>query len=581
MDSQRQTANGRQPRIGLTANYADGQALLSEGYYKSVAAAGGVPVIIPPCDDAAVISATLDGIDGLVLTGGGDYNPLLCGEEPSPRLHSINPERDKAELLITRMAYSRNMPMLGICRGIQTIAMALGGHVMQDIEECCTPVAGTPVVKHSQDAPRTEATHTVRPADGSLLQQLYKGLCHDGLLAVNSMHHQAIDNPGPLFNITARAADGVAEAIESTQHKAVTAVQWHPEWLADGARLFAWLVAEARLYNEACRLHEHMVTLDTHCDTPMLFAKGVRIGQRDSGALVDLPKMVDGRIDAVTMVAYLPQPAEGQPFAMAAPLADNDGPVTPKVYADRIFDIIESEAEANSTRVALARTADDIRRNKREGRKSIVLGIENGIALEHDTTNIEHFARRGITYITLCHNGDNDICDSARGKATHGGVTPFGESVISEMNRLGVLVDMSHAAESSFFNALEISRAPIVCSHSCCKALCDVPRNLSDEQLRALAAKGGLAHITLYGGFLNTNADEASIIDALAHLEHAIKIMGVEHVGIGTDLDGDGGVPGFADASDALNFTMHLLRRRYSPADIELIWGGNWMRLLN
>ena len=192
---------------------------------------------------------------------------------------------------------------------------------------------------------------------------------------------------------------------------------------------------------------------------------------------------------------------------------------------------------------------------------------------------MEHFVKRGITYITLCHNGDNDICDSARGNNTHHGVSQFGEQVIREMNRLGVMVDLSHAAEQSFYDAIDISTTPIVCSHSNCRALCDHPRNLTDDQLRALAKAGGLAHITCYPGFLQKNG-EATILDAIAHLHHVIDIMGIDHVGIGTDFDGDGGVPGINDASEVINFTIQLLRQRYSEEDIRKIWGGNWLRLM-
>ena len=188
----------------------------------------------------------------------------------------------------------------------------------------------------------------------------------------------------------------------------------------------------------------------------------------------------------------------------------------------------------------MASTPQQLYANKAEGKKSIVLGIENGLALEHDITNVKSFAERGVAYITLCHNGDNDICDSARGEGMHGGVSEFGEQVIKEMNRQGVMVDLSHAAESSFYDAIDISSMPIVCSHSNCKSLCDVPRNLTDEQLRRLAQTGGVAHVTLYAGFLRSNG-EASILDAMRHLEHAIDVMGIEHVGIGTDFDGDGG----------------------------------------
>ena len=208
-----------------------------------------------------------------------------------------------------------------------------------------------------------------------------------------------------------------------------------------------------------------------------------------------------------------------------------------------------------------------------------MLGIENGLALSHDVSNVAYFARRGVVYITLCHNGDNDICDSAKGCNTHNGVSAFGEKVIQAMNKEGIMVDLSHANEKSFYDALQISSTPIVCSHSSCRALCDHPRNLTDDQLRALAANGGVAQITLYHGFLRKEG-EATVLDAIEHLEHAIRIMGIDHVGLGTDFDGDGGVKGLADSSEMIQFTQQLLRRRYSERDIEKIWGGNWLRVM-
>jgi trp-G type glutamine amidotransferase/dipeptidase len=353
-------------------------------------------------------------------------------------------------------------------------------------------------------------------------------------------------------------------------------VQWHPEWMEEqGLPLFQWLVKQAEIFAEAKRMHDKVLTLDTHCDTPMFFPLNVRFDQRDPRILVDLHKMAEGRQDATTMVAYLPQPKAGEAFRNKVAF-DVSGP---RSYADLIFDKIENIVAQNSEYVALARSPQQLYANKAAGKKSIVLGIENGLALENDLTNVAHFAHRGISYITLCHNGDNDICDSARGTATHGGVSEFGRRVIEEMNRTGIMVDLSHGAESSFYDALEISRYPIVCSHSNCKALCDVPRNLSDEQLRALAAKGGVAHITLYKGFLRTQG-EANIYDAMEHLEHAIKVMGIDHVGLGTDFDGDGGVRGIANSSEIINFTIQLLRRRFSETDIEKIWGGNWLRVM-
>lgn len=572
----------RQPVIGLTGNFADGDARLCEQYYMSVVRAGGMPVIIPPVADKDVIINTLDKIDGLVLTGGGDINPLWAGEEPSPRLHGINHMRDKAELLTVRLAYNRQIPMLGICRGIQTLVTALDGEVDQDIAESfaaahgagrAAAAAGHSLIKHSQDADRSEPTHTVRISRESVLYSLYK----TETLAVNSIHHQAVRASGRRFSVSAKAPDGVIEAIESSEFKPFIGVQWHPEWLGEsGQVLFRWLVDRARDFYTAKDLHCRMLTLDTHCDTPMFFPQGIHFDQRDQRILVDMHKMAEGHQDAVIMAAYLPQPKLGETFSSKVAFKV-DGPLQ---YADLIFDKIEEIVNANNRYLSIARTPSDLYEDKRKGRRSIMLGIENGLALNHDISNVRYFARRGVVYITLCHNGDNDICDSARGCNTHGGVSRFGEQVIKEMNRCGIMVDLSHAGEKSFYDALSISSKPIVCSHSNCKALCDVPRNLTDDQLRALAKHGGVAHITLYHGFLRNDSQEATVMDAIAHLEHAISVMGIEHVGLGTDFDGDGGVRGLADSSELINFTLHLLRRRYSERDIARIWGGNWLRVM-
>ena len=175
---------GRRPVIGITGNYEELTCKLGRGYYQSVVAAGGIPVIIPPSADTDVIVGTLEHIDGLILSGGGDINPLWAGEEPVPQLHTINQERDLPELLITRLAYNRQIPILGICRGIQTLAVALEGKVAQDI--------GAAGIKHSQDAYRSEPTHSVSVEPNSTLLNIYK----EERLYVNSFHHQAVSDPG-------------------------------------------------------------------------------------------------------------------------------------------------------------------------------------------------------------------------------------------------------------------------------------------------------------------------------------------------------------------------------------------------
>ena len=541
----------RKPVIGITGNYGELTCKLAEGYYKSILRAGGVPVIIPPLSDTDVIINTLEHLDALVLSGGADYDPHYAGEEPCPLLGTINEERDLPELFITQLAYNRQLPILGICRGIQTLAMVLGGHVRQDISDIQSH-------NHSQEEDRNVATHPVTFEQDSLLASLY----HHCQLEVNSFHHQAVDETGPRFRVIARSDDGIIEAMESTEYKPILGVQWHPECLENGLPIFRWLVDQARQYRELCDIHSRVLTLDTHCDTPMFFPQNVDFGQRDPKILVDLHKMTEGRQDATIMVAYLPQ-----------------GQADAKNYADNIFNKIEDIVAHNSQYVSIARRPDDLWLNKQQGRKSIMLGIENGHALEGSIDNLRHFAQRGIVYMTLCHNGDNDICDSARGEHTHNGVSAFGHEVISEMNRLGIMVDLSHAGEKSFYDALEISKTPIVCSHSSCRSLCDHPRNLTDDQMRALAQQGGVMQVTLYNGFLIKDG-EATLDDAMRHIDHAIEVMGIDHVGLGTDFDGDGGIRGLASSSELMNYTRELLKRHYSETDIQKLWGGNFLRIM-
>lgn len=550
----------RKPIIGITGNYGDLTCKLAETYYKSVAKAGGVPVIIPPLADKEVIINTLNAIDGLILSGGGDYDPRYAGEEPDPKLGEINEERDLPELFITRLAYNRQIPILGICRGIQTLAMALGGRVKQDI----TDIAA---INHSQQEERHVPTHKVIIEKDSIISQLYTLTDKYATLPVNSFHHQAVCDCGDKFRVVAKSEDGIIEAMESREFKSIIGVQWHPECLDGGLPLFEWLVREAKSYHDACALHHDIVTLDSHCDTPMFFPQGVDFGSRDERLLVDLHKMTEGHQDATIMVAYLPQS-----------LADSQ-PKGCRKFADDIFDKIEEVVSQHQEHIAIAKDYVELVFHKETGRKSIMLGIENGIALEGDLKNLKHFADRGIVYMTLCHNGDNDICDSAKGNNTHNGVSDFGKKVIRKMNKLGIMVDLSHASEKSFYDALEISKQPIVCSHSSCRALCDHPRNLTDDQMRALAKNGGVMQITLYSGFLRSDG-EATIEDAIAHLEHAIEVMGIDHVGIGTDFDGDGGIRGLANSSELLNLTRQLMSRGYSDDDIHKIWGGNFLHLM-
>ena len=552
------------PVIGITGNYDSGKCTLLEGYYRSVIEAGGTPIIIPPTEDTATMASMLDRVDALIFSGGGDINPLYLGEEPLPQLSSINAVRDSQELLLARLAADRQLPILGICRGLQVMMAALGGKLYQDIYK-----EASASLKHSQEAERHVATHMVNISKGSKLLQIFKS----DRLAVNSFHHQAVREAAPGFAVTALSPDGLIEAAESTTHKSMIGVQWHPEcMILSGDRsmmpLFEWLVGEAHSYYSARKLHSRVLTLDTHCDTPMKFDQQIRFDCRDPRILVDLHKMSEGGLDATIMVAYLRQMERDKASLEAA-----------YAKAERLLTEIETMVAANADSVAIAYTPEDLYRLKREGRKALMLGIENGYAIGDDLTRIEYFRRRGVVYMTLCHNGDNDLCDSARGNAEHGGLSAFGRAAISEMNRVGMMVDLSHAAESSFYQAIEASRTPIVCSHSSARALCDHPRNLTDDQLRALAASGGVVQTCLYDGFLRKEGG-ATVDDAVRHIIHMVDIAGIDHVGIGTDFDGDGGIIGCADASEVINLTRRLMAEGFSETDIEKLWGGNFLRVM-
>ena len=585
-ESLNSTFNTREtlPVIGITGNYSQETCTLAEGYYQSVLKAGGIPFILPPFYETDRLGQLLDRLDGIIFSGGGDINPLFLGEEPVKELHSITPERDQQELLLARLAYDRQIPMLGICKGIQVINAALGGTNYQDIY---TQKEGIRI-KHSQDQDRRYPSHQVTFSKGSILEKLF-----GSELPVNSFHHQACKEAAPGLKVTAMSSDGVIEAVESAEFKSIMGVQWHPETYilrnsTEMLPIFQWLIQESAEFKQAKELHNKILTLDSHCDTPMFFPQGINFASRDPKILVDLHKMSEGHLDASIMVAYLEQQER-----------DDASLENATAKANQILTQIEEMVAKNCTAVDIAYTPDDFWRLKRAGKRAIMLGIENGYAIGKDIRNVEAFRKRGVVYMTLCHNGDNDICDSARGNHLHGGVSEFGQQVIEEMNRVGMMVDLSHAGEESFYDALQISKTPIVCSHSSARALCDHPRNLTDDQLRAIAKAGGVAQVTLYHGFLvkdsvdynpsnqlrafGSNTDgvsEATILDAIEHLNHMVNVMGIDHVGIGTDFDGDGGIRGCASASELINFTRRLLRERYTEEQIQQIWGGNFLRVM-
>lgn len=556
------------PVIGITANYRDNNAMVAEAYYLSVLEAGGTPMIIPPYANRNALMETLRHVDALLLTGGADIDPRYMGQEPDyTLLHSINPKRDEQELLLVRLAVDMNIPILGICRGMQVLAAALGGDVHQDIYAAL----GDGLLNHDQEpAERHVATHDVRISNDTLLRRIFS--CDT--IAVNTFHHQSVCCVPAGFDVVATSTDGVIEAMEAVDGRVILAVQWHPEsFILNGDRcmmpLFDWIVGEARLYRRSREIHSRIVSVDSHCDTPMLFAQGYEMYERSGTALVDMHKMCQGALDAVTMVAYLKQGARDERSLLKA-----------TEDADMLLQGISNRVMRCGGHVALCASPTEVVAAKRAGKRVVMRGIENGYAIGKDLSNIQRYRDMGVVYITLCHNGDNDICDSARGKNEHGGLSDFGKEVVREMNRTGMLIDLSHAAESSFWQVMEYSSQPVVCSHSSCKALCNHPRNLTDEQLEAIASKGGVVQVTMYSGFLRQEG-EATLDDFIAHLEHAVKVAGIDHVGIGTDFDGDGAVIGCSNASQLLNVTRELLRRGYGEVELEKIWGANWLRVMH
>lgn len=543
------------PRIGISANRKDGQTCLAETYIQSVIQAGGAPVVIPATTDLRVLTAVVQDLDGILMSGGGDINPLFVGEEPLPALQDVDTLRDRYDLLLIRLASNRQIPLMGICRGHQMLNAAFGGTLYQDIYS----QADTDVIKHSQKMAREEASHTVHLEDGCVI-------------AVNSFHHQAVKDVAPEFVQTAVAPDGINEGMRHPE-KSVFSVQWHPEAMAihgdeEAQALFNHFIEEARIFRQAKELHQRIVTLDSHTDTPMIFPGHFNIGEKQGGK-VNLPFMEEGRIDAAFMVAYIPQ-GERDEASLAKATA----------YAEeRLKEVIRQE-QLNPTRMGIARTPDDLLRLKQIGKKAIFLGIENGYALGKEVNNVRKFRDMGVSYITLCHNGDNDLCDSARGKGEWKGLSPLGKQMVAEMNRLGVMVDISHAAESTFYDVLACSRYPIIASHSSARALCNHPRNLTDDQLKAIAGQGGVVQLCLYKGFINEEAEKASVSDAIRHINHMVDLIGVEHVGIGSDFDGDGELIGCRASNELINITMHLLKEGYSETDISRIWGGNFLRVM-
>ena len=394
-------------------------------------------------------------------------------------------------------------------------------------------------------------------------------------MLVNSFHHQSVKEVAPGFKVTAVSKDGIVEAIEAEPDRPIMGVQWHPESLTAAGdttmiKLFRFLVGKAGTYHKAKEMHKRFLSVDTHTDTPFWFKRpGFSIANREKNR-VNIPKMEEGCLDGVFLAAYIGQGKRDEASLIAA---------TQKV--EGLIKGIHTEAEKNKDLCGIAITPEDFSRLKAEGKKAFFIGIENGYGIGKDLTNIARFKAMGVNYITLCHSYDNDICDSS----THTerewkGLSPFGEEVVKEMNRQGIMIDMSHASEEAFYDVIKQTKTPIICSHSSARALCNHDRNLTDDQLRVLAKNGGVAQLCLLDAYISKDRKKACLTDAIGHIDHMVKVAGIDHVGIGSDFDGGGGIIGCQADNDFIQITVKLIERGYSEQDIAKIWGGNLLRVL-
>ena len=375
---------------------------------------------------------------------------------------------------------------------------------------------------------------------------------------------------------------------------------------------------EEGLTARALQIHDRVLTLDTHADTPIrMIEPGFDLSERhdpyETGSKVDYPRMKEGGLDAVFFAAFVAQD-----------IRDNDGNERAKKLVLQMIDAVVASTQDNSDDVGLALNPEDAYELEKAKKRAIYIGIENGYPIGDDIANVEEFFNKGVRYITLVHSSNNDLADSATDSEgpEHEGISKFGEEVVKEMNRLGIMVDVSHGSDDVFYDAIAVSRAPIIASHSNARSVTDHKRNMTDEMLKLIAQNGGVVQLTMLSNYLRDEPDNperkaaiaslranakspsemtasertemrkafnqinekfptpsATIGDAVDHIDHIVKVAGIDHVGIGCDFDGGGGIDDVFDASEVMNITIELVGRGYSEAEIEKIWGKNLMRV--
>jgi membrane dipeptidase len=372
------------------------------------------------------------------------------------------------------------------------------------------------------------------------------------------------------------------------------------------------------LLTRADIIHNNVLTLDSHTDTPMrLLDSDFDIGKNNnsgkSNSKIDFPRMKEGGQDAAFFAVFIGQGDRTKD-------ANNEA----KEKALSIFEAIHKNIAQNSNVAEIALTPADAYRLKKDGKRAIYIGMENGYPIGTNIKNIETFYDLGARYITLCHSSNNDICDSSTDSTEHNGLSEFGRQVVRKMNNLGMIIDISHVSDKSFYDVIELSKAPVIASHSCARAICDNPRNINDDMLKKLAENGGVIQLCILSDYVKvieqdssrinaaqpiidkynilkelsyeeqqkvfrdwdvlneTNPPKlATVFDAVDHIDHIVDVAGIDHVGIGTDFDGGGGLEDCYDVSQIKNITAELIKRGYTEKEIEKIWGGNFMRVFN
>ena len=561
------TTATNKPLIGVSCSNPGNNSSTRLTYTNSVIKAGGIPLLIPITQDSLVLQDILKRIDGIVMIGGEDIHPSYFGEEPIPELGSVNPVRDVYDIALIKMAHDMNIPMLGICRGEQLINVAFGGSLYQDIPAQYPDTT----VSHRQSEPSSVPTHLVKFDAASKIAKVM-GITE---MMTNTHHHQAVKAVAPGYKATAWATDSIIEAIESSEEYPVWGVQFHPEALTvEGdevsARLFHFFVKKASTYRKAKEIHSRIYSLDSHTDTPLRFKGDYNIGNRER-TQVSLPKMEEGFVDGQYLACWV---AQGK--------CDDENRRKAVERVNKLLAGVHRQVEMNKDKAEIAVTLQDLYRIKDSGKKAFFIGIENAYGVGNSINDIKRVQQQGVTYITLCHSRNNDYCDSSSDSIVRwNGLSPLGKKAVQEMNRCGMIIDVSHASEKTFWDVVKLSRKPIIASHSSARALMNHDRNLTDEQLRAVTGNGGVVQVCFVDEYLREDKEEASLTDFMNHLYHVIKIAGIDHVGIGTDFDGGGGVKGCRGDNDLINITVRLLEDGYSEEDISKIWGGNFLRVMS